>query len=71
MSALFHNDGDDDDGDGNGNNSSNNAFFACQKFYSTLVEWQYVLFQPNVKFLWVLQMALQMRILTHLLLFKC
>ena len=38
MSALFHNDGDDDDGDGNGNNSSNNAFFACQKFYSTLVE---------------------------------
>lgn len=39
MSVLFHNEGDDDDGDGNDNNSSNSAFFACQKFYSTLVEW--------------------------------
>lgn len=47
MSALFHNNGGDDDGDDNDNNSSNNAFFACQKFYSTLVERQCVVFSAK------------------------
>ena len=38
ISALFQTNGDDGDGDDDDDNNSNNAFFACQKLYSTLVE---------------------------------